>query len=155
MSIGILCIFQDTKAGNSEDDGLDATYLPTRNPFWVETSRGCTGQRNRPIENLNLKDLQGELSNRTQYNSRSTDQRPNQKSDQKDPKSDQSDSEPEQSDSESHKKPGMARSRSPNKRGDPPKCSHCTRLGHIESKCWFKHPNLAPLESPKISKHYR
>jgi hypothetical protein len=66
-------------------------------------------------------------------------------------KSDRSDSEPERSDSESREKPGMTRSRSPNKRGDPPKCSHCTGLGHIESNCWFKHPNLAPSEwAPRV-----
>ena len=73
----------------------------------------ATGQRNQPIKNLNLRDLQGELSNRTQINSDTANQKLSEKSDQEDPKSD---SEPEQSDSEKHKKSGMTRSRSPNKR---------------------------------------
>lgn len=104
----------------------------------------ATGQRNQPIKNLNLRDLQGELSNRAQIDSDTANQKLSEKSD-------RSDSEPERSDSESRKKPGMTRSKSPNKRGDLPKCSHCTGLGHIESNCWFKHPNLAPPEwAPRV-----
>ncbi|KAN0076351.1 hypothetical protein V8E54_006493 [Elaphomyces granulatus] len=57
-------------------------------------------------------------------------------------------SKPDQSDSESttetRNKSTVTRSRSPNMREDPPKCSLCNGFGHIESKCWFKHPSLAP-----------
>ena len=143
----------DVKKADIEHD-LFLIGLGSWNSAFVRTRLDeffASGQRNQPIKNLNLRDLQGELSNRAQIDSDTANQKLSEKSDQEDPKSDQSDSEPEQSDSESHKKPGMTRSRSPNKRGDPPKCSHCTGLGHIETKCWFKHPNLAPPEwAPRV-----
>jgi hypothetical protein len=78
----------------------------------------ATGQRNQPIQNLNLRDLQGELSNRAQFMSDTANQKLGSKSDQRDSKPDQSDSE----------------SMSDSTNG----------LGHIESKCWlpFKNPSF-------------
>src|SRR5882762_1916499 len=100
----------------------------------------ATGQRSQPIKNLNLKDLQGELSNRAQHRSESANQRPNEESNQKVSKK----TTPESTTNPSNQ-PTTTGSKSFNKES-PPKCSYCSRLGHTTSTCWFKNPSLAPPE---------
>ena len=36
-----------------------------------------------------------------------------------------------------------------NDSGKAPKCSHCSRLGHLESQCWLKNPSLRPPAAKK------
>ena len=32
---------------------------------------------------------------------------------------------------------------------EAPKCGHCGKLGHLETKCWLKNPELRPNKKPR------